>query len=340
MRKHTIIIAEAGVNHNGDLNNALRLIEEAASAGADFVKFQTFRTESLVSADAMQAEYQSKNMGESSMSQFQMLKKLELSEKDHHALMKYCNECGIRFLSTAFDNESMDFLASLGIEYIKVPSGEITNLSYLRKVGSLKKKIILSTGMSVMKDISDAIKVLTDSGTNRNDIYVLHCTTEYPAPYSEVNLNVLKTLASELKLPVGYSDHTQGIEVALAAVALGAVIIEKHFTLDKEMPGPDHKASLDPQELHGLVKAIRNVEAAMGDGIKRVTDSEKKNMSAARKSIHTAAEIKKGQVITNTDLVMLRPGDGISPMESGLVEGKKAKSDLKKNHKISWEDLE
>jgi N-acetylneuraminate synthase len=339
MKQRVLIIAEAGVNHNGNLKTAFRLIEEAAKAGADFVKFQTYKTEALVSADAKMAGYQIKNNKNVSGSQFQMLKKLELSESDHHTLIKYCKQCGIKFLSTAFDLESMDFLARLKPEYIKIPSGEITNLPYLQKAGHLKKKVILSTGMSVIKEISDAVSVLIKAGTKKENISILHCTTEYPAPIKDVNLNVLKTLHKKFKVPVGYSDHTEGIEVSLAAVAMGAVIIEKHFTLDKNMQGPDHKASLNPEELSLLVKSVRNVENAMGDGVKKVTDSEKKNIVAARKSIFTSEAIIKGNLIKPGNLIMLRPGDGISPMEMGKITGKKAARNLEPFHKIKWEDI-
>ncbi|PKP20989.1 MAG: N-acetylneuraminate synthase [Bacteroidetes bacterium HGW-Bacteroidetes-21] len=340
MEKPTLIIAEAGVNHNGDLNIAFKLIEAAAKAGVDFVKFQTFKTEALVSVQAKQADYQAKNLGGAAQTQFEMLKKLELTPADHHALIAHCRQCGIRFLSTAFDLESIDFLATLDLAYFKIPSGEITNLPYLQKIGKLKKSVILSTGMSVLSEIQDAIQILIDAGTLRENISVLHCTTEYPAPLEEVNLNVIRTLHERLQLPVGYSDHTEGIEVSVAAVALGACIIEKHFTLDKNIEGPDHKASLNPDELTALVRSIRNVEKALGDGVKKVTASETKNKTAARKSIFTARKIAAGTVLKSEDLIMLRPGDGISPMEIHQIIGKSVKHDLDSHHKIVREDVQ
>lgn len=333
-----LIIAEAGVNHNGDMEMAHRLIDAAADAGADYVKFQTFKTENLVSASAKKADYQVENTA-SNGSQFEMLKKLELTVEQHHELIAYCKQKNIKFLSTAFDLESIDLLNSLNIQLFKIPSGEITNLPYLEKIGSLKKQVILSTGMCVMSEIEDAINVLVKAGTSRNDISVLHCTTDYPTLVKDVNLRAMLSIQKTLNVPVGYSDHTLGIEVAIAAVAMGAVIIEKHFTLDKALPGPDHKASLDPTELKMMVTAIRNVEKAFGSSEKQPTEREEKNMLVARKSIHLSGKLSKGTVLSSKDLVMKRPGDGISPMKINEVLGKKIKSDLPEEHKLRWEDV-
>ncbi|HEX8514848.1 MAG TPA: N-acetylneuraminate synthase [Bacteroidia bacterium] len=335
-----IIIAEAGVNHNGDIHMAKKLIDKAAEAGADYVKFQTFKTEKLVSASAKKAEYQQKNMSDdASDSQFQMLKKLELSVDQHHILIDYCKTKNIQFLSTAFDLESIDLLVSLGIRLFKVPSGEITNLPYLRKIGSLKEQVIVSTGMCVMEEIKDAVEVLIKAGTSRENISVLHCTTDYPTAFSDVNLNAMLSIQRELNIPVGYSDHTLGIEVPVAAVAMGASIIEKHFTLDKTLPGPDHRASLEPGELKNMICAIRNIELSLGSGEKHPTVTERKNMLVARKSMHLAQDLTKGHLITESDLIMKRPGDGISPMEIDKVIGKQLLKDLVAEHKLNWEDL-
>jgi N,N'-diacetyllegionaminate synthase len=336
-----IIIAEAGVNHNGSMDLAKQLIDAAADAGADYVKFQTFKTEKLVSAKAKKAEYQQKNMNDHvSDSQFDMLKKLELTEEQHHELIAYCKTKNIRFLSTAFDLESIDLLNSIGIDLFKIPSGEITNLPYLRKIGSLKKKVIVSTGMCVMSEIEDAVNVLLNAGTPKDNISILHCTTDYPTAMENVNLKAMLTIQKKFQVPVGYSDHTLGIEVPIAAVALGAVIIEKHFTLNKDLPGPDHKASLEPNELKEMINAIRNIEIALGSPNKEPSEAEKKNMLVARKSIHIASSISKGHFITLDDIIMKRPGDGISPMEMEHIIGKKIKRNLEGEHKLSWEDLE
>lgn len=335
-----MIIAEAGVNHNGDIQLAKKLIDVAADAGADYVKFQTFKTEQLVSPDAKQAEYQKRNLkSEEGSSQFEMLKKLELSEEAHHELIKYCYERKIKFLSTAFDMESLEFLIKLKPSLYKIPSGEITNLPYIKRIGSLKKEVILSTGMSTMKEIGDAVKVLIKAGTSKQKITVLHCNTDYPTKFSDVNLNAMQTISKKLKVKIGYSDHTLGIEVPIAAVALGAVVIEKHFTLDRALPGPDQAASLEPNELKQMVTSIRNIEAALGSDVKTPTASEKKNIVIARKSIHLAKEVKKGKRILENDLIMKRPGDGISPMEIAKVVGKIVKSDLNVNHKLKWSNL-
>lgn len=337
--QHITIIAEAGVNHNGDLNKALLLVEAAAAAGADYVKFQTFRAENLVSAKAKKAEYQITNTGNTD-SQFAMLKKLELTIEDHHALIAHCKKCNIQFLSTAFDLESIDMLENLGVTLFKIPSGEITNLPYLKKIGALKKQVIISTGMCVMSEIADAMQVIEQAGTLKENITVLHCTTDYPTAMADVNLNAMLTIHKELNVTVGYSDHTLGIEVPIAAVAMGAVIIEKHFTLDRTLPGPDHKASLEPDELIALVKSIRHIEQAFGDGKKQPTATEKQNMLVARKSIHVSKDMKQNVVISENDLTMKRPGDGISPMQMETLVGKRMKKDLKKDDKVKWEDVE
>lgn len=336
----TIIIAEAGVNHNGSIQLAKKLIDVAAAAGVDYVKFQTFKAEKLVSPDAKQAEYQKRNLkSESNSSQYEMLKKLELSENAHFELIKYCKKKKIKFLSTAFDMDSLEFLIKLNPGLYKIPSGEITNLPYIKRIGSLSKEVILSTGMSTMKEIENAVGVLVKSGTSKNNITVLHCNTDYPTKFSDVNLNAMQAISKRLKVKIGYSDHTLGIEVPIAAVALGAVVIEKHFTLDRSLPGPDQAASLEPNELKQMVTSIRNIEKALGSSIKAPSESEKKNIIVARKSIHLAKEITKGKRITLSDLVMKRPGDGISPMELQKVVGKVAKNDLSINHKLKWSNL-
>lgn len=328
MMKKVLIIAEAGVNHNGSLKLAKQLIDVAAAAGVDIVKFQTFRAENLVSKQAVQADYQKRNLGSSDQSQFSMLKKLELSQADHQILFEYCREKGVSFLSTAFDFESIDFLATLKPDLWKIPSGEITNYPYLKRIAQFRKPVILSTGMSTLGEITAAMNVLEEFGLSRNQITVLHCNTEYPTPMCDVNLRAMQTIAAELKVSTGYSDHTVGIEIPVAAVALGATVIEKHFTLDRNLAGPDHKASLEPQELKAMVSAIRNVELALGDGVKRISDSERKNKSIARKSIVAACPIKKGEAFNETNLTVKRPGDGISPMFWEEVLGKLAGKDF------------
>lgn len=339
---HTLIIAEAGVNHNGNLSMAMELIDAAANSGADYVKFQTFKADKIVSPQAKKAEYQKANMKEDSTdSQWDMLKKLELSPEAHLQLIAHCREKNIRFLSTAFDLESIDLLFSLGIDLFKVPSGEITNLPYLRKIGALKCKVILSTGMCVMEEIAMAIDALVESGTDRANISVLHCTTDYPTAMEDVNLNAMLQIREQLNVPVGYSDHTLGNEVPIAAVAMGATIIEKHFTLNRNLPGPDHLASLEPLELLAMVKAIRNIEKAIGgSGEKLPTPTEVKNKLVARKSIHLAASVTKGAKIKEQDLIALRPGDGISPMDWDKVIGKTANKEIPSGYKLNWEDLE
>lgn len=338
--KHVLIIAEAGVNHNGDINLAKKLIDVAAEAGVDYVKFQTFKTENLVSARAKKADYQKANLkDDSSDSQFDMLKKLELTIENHHELIAYCKLKNIRFLSTAFDLESIDLLNTLGIDLFKVPSGEITNLPYLKKIGAFNKQVIVSTGMCIMSEIEDAITVLIQSGTDRGKISVLHCTTDYPTAMEDVNLNAMLSIHKQLNIPIGYSDHTLGIEVPIAAVAMGAVIIEKHFTLDKLLPGPDHKASLEPNELIAMVKAIRHIEKALGASEKKPSEAEHKNRLIARKSIHLAKSLSKNHILSECDLIMKRPGDGISPMLMERVVGKKLKDNFEFEHKLNFDDL-
>jgi N-acetylneuraminate synthase len=324
MINHTLIIAEAGVNHNGDLNLAKKLIDVAAEAGVDYVKFQTFKAENIVSKNAKKAEYQKKNSGEDD-SQLEMLKKLELTLENHHELIDYCKEKKLAFFSTGFDLQSLELLHQLGLRLYKVPSGEITNLPYLKKVAKLAEKVIISTGMCNLLDIENAINVFLENGFRKNEIVVLHCNTEYPTPMCDVNLNAMKTIANSFQVGVGYSDHTLGIEIPIAAVALGAEVIEKHFTLDRSMKGPDHAASLEPTELIQMVKTIRNIEMAMGSGLKEPSPSELKNIAIARKSIHAARDIEEGSIITEQDLVMLRPGDGISPMDMAKIIGKVAR---------------
>ncbi|EMO15055.1 N-acetylneuraminate synthase [Leptospira santarosai str. CBC523] len=324
----TLIIAEAGVNHNGDLELARKLIDVAANAGADIVKFQTFEAERLVTKSAKKADYQNSATGNAAESQYEMLKKLELSKENHEKLIQYCKQTGIEFLSTAFDLQSLAFLEQLNLSRYKIPSGEITNLPYLQKIGSSGKPIILSTGMSTLGEIESALLVLETTGAKRNEITVLHCNTEYPTSYSDVNLSAMKSIADAFKIKVGYSDHTSGIEVSVAAVALGASVIEKHFTLDRSLPGPDHKASLEPNELKTMVRSIRNIELSLGDGIKKPSNSELKNISIARKSIVAAFSIKAGEIFTRENLTAKRPGDGISPMRLDEVIGLKAKRDF------------
>lgn len=330
MHMHTLIIAEAGVNHNGSIDIARQLVDKAVEAGVDIIKFQTFKAEKLVSKSAKQAEYQKKNIGSTSDdSQYNMLKKLELSEQDHQELMTYCKERGIQFFSTAFDLESIDYLHSLNLGLWKIPSGEITNYPYIKKIAQYHEPVILSTGMCEMDDISAAMDVLCKNGVERSQITILHCNTEYPTPYKDVNLLAMQQIKKEYQVSVGYSDHTKGIEVPIAAVALGATVIEKHFTLDRNMEGPDHKASLEPDELKAMVSAIRNIEKAVGgDRTKHVSESERKNIAIARKSIVAACDIKKGELLTEENLTVKRPGTGISPMRWEEVVGTKAIKDF------------
>lgn len=327
------IIAEAGVNHNGSLEMAKQLVDAAAEAGADFVKFQTFRAENLVTKDAAKAEYQQKNIGDSDNSQLKMLKALELSRENHLELIEYCKERGIRFLSTAFDLESIDFLHSLGLDIWKIPSGEVSNYPYLRKIAGYNREVIMSTGMCEPWEIAESIQALRENGQDVNKITLLHCTTQYPTPMEDVNLLAMCSLRKFTE-NVGYSDHTQGIEVPVAAAALGATVIEKHFTLSRDLPGPDHKASLEPHELKEMVRAIRNIEKALGDGEKHVADSEKENKSVARKSIVAARPIKKGEVFTEENLTTKRPGDGLSPMCWPKLLGQTADRDYDTDEQI------
>ena len=341
MKNKVKIIAEAGVNHNGDMNLAKKLIDVAVDAGADVVKFQSFKLDKLVSKNAIKADYQLKNTGDKDSSQYEMLKKLVLTIDSAKMLKNYCDEKGIQFLSTPFDEDSIDELVNENlIDYLKVPSGEIVNLKYLKKLGSKKLPIILSTGMCNMREISKAINVILEQGKiKRQDITILHCNTEYPTPMVDVNLNAMITIKNTFKVAVGYSDHTLGIEVPIAAVSLGATVIEKHFTLNRKMNGPDHKASLEPKELKAMVKAIRNIELAMGDGIKKPSLSEKKNIKIARKSIHIAKSIKRGSILKDENIVSRRPGNGISPMDIDKIIGKKVNKDLAEDYILSWSDL-
>lgn len=316
------IIAEAGVNHNGDIEKAKKLVDIAVIAGADAIKFQTFITENIVCRDACKADYQMELTSQNE-SQFDMLKKLELTPRMHEQLIDYCRKKKIMFLSTPFDIDSLHYLVECKIEIIKIPSGEITNYSFLREVGRIGKKVILSSGMSTMDEVRDAVKVLKDNGSS--DITVLHCNTEYPTPYADVNLRAMLTLKEELQVSVGYSDHTQGIEVPIAAAALGASVIEKHFTLDRSMEGPDHKASLEPDELQAMVRAIRNIESALGNGEKKPSESEKKNIGIVRKSIVAKCDINAGELFTEDNLTTKRPGTGVSPMLWEQVIGSTAK---------------
>jgi N,N'-diacetyllegionaminate synthase len=327
MGHKTLIIAEAGVNHNGDMDIACKLIDAAVDSGVDIIKFQTFSAERLVTKDAQKASYQ-KVTTTADESQFSMLKALELSHEQHIFLREYCNKRGIEFFSTAFDLEGLDYLMALGFNKTKIPSGEITNLPYLRKVGGFGKEVILSTGMSSLEEVGAAIKVLERAGTPRQLITVLHCNTEYPTPFSDVNLLAMCSIQNAFDVKVGYSDHTMGIEVAIAAVALGAEVIEKHITLDRNMSGPDHLASIEPHELKQMVISIRNIEAALGDDIKKPSASELKNRPAARKSIVALRNIAKGEIFDEKNLTVKRPGTGISPMQWDGVLGRPASRDF------------
>lgn len=329
MRNKVLIIAEAGVNHNGSLDNAFKLIDAAVDAGVDYVKFQTFKSENLVSKFAKKADYQIQNTGNALDSQFEMLKKLELSHENHELLIDYCKQKNIHFFSTAFDLESLEYLKNIGLDLVKIPSGEITNLPYLRKAAKLFKKVILSTGMCTMEDINAALHVFLKEGITQENITILHCNTEYPTPMNDVNLKAMLSIQREFGTKVGYSDHTLGIEVPIAAVALGASIIEKHFTLDNKMEGPDHAASLKPSQLKNMVTAIRNIEQAIsGDGSKIPSNSELKNIEIARKSIIASRQINKGETLTDKNITVKRPGNGISPMKWDEVLGKVAPRDF------------
>ncbi len=328
------IIAEAGVNYNGRLELAEKLVDLAAEAGADAVKFQTFRADRVVSMKAEKAAYQIETTGNEE-SQYDMIRRLELDRAAHEKLIQRCRDRGdIAFLSSPFDLESIDLLASFGLTTFKIPSGEITNLPYLRKIGALRKEVILSTGMATMGEIEQALAVLSGAGTAMEDITVMHCNTEYPTPMEDVNLRAMCTIAQTFGVSVGYSDHTPGIEIPIAAVALGARVIEKHFTLDKGMEGPDHRASLDPQELRQMILAIRNIEKALGTGIKRPSPSELKNKTIVRKSIVAAKDITKGDLFTEKNITVKRPGSGISPMRWDEIIGQKATRDYLKDDLI------
>lgn len=327
-----LIIAEAGVNHNGSLERAKEMALAAKKAGADIVKYQTAVPEQVVSRFAEKADYQKQQTG-SEESQLEMIKKIHFGFEEHRQLKEYCDEIGIRYLSTPFDLDSIDFLATIDMSVWKIPSGEITNLPYLEKVAALKKPLILSTGMSMLSEIEDALAVLEENGCE--DVTLLHCNTEYPTPMEDVNLLAMRDLEEQFALPVGFSDHTLGIEADIAAAALGACVIEKHFTLDKTLEGPDHQASLEPDELEAMVRAIRNIEKALGTGEKHVTPSEAKNRPIARKSIVAKRAIKKGEVFTAENLTTKRPGDGISPMRWYDVLGKEASRDFAEDEKIS-----
>ena len=332
----TFIIAEAGVNHNGDTDLALKMIDIAADAGADAVKFQTFKAERLLTQYAPKASYQNKTT-KADESQFEMIKNLELSKDAHRVLIDYCSKKNIMFLSSPFDNESIDLLDELGLKIFKIPSGEIVNLPYLRKIGSIDKNIIMSTGMANLEEVDSALNILVSAGTELDKITLLSCNTEYPTPFEDTNLNTMLTLRERFNTKVGYSDHTPGIEVPIAAVAMGAVVIEKHFTLDRNMLGPDHKASLEPVELKSMIMAIRNIEKAMGTGIKAPSPSEIKNIAIARKSIVSSTKIMKGELFSEDNLSTKRPGTGISPMRWDEFIGTKASKDYQKDEQIKEE---
>tara|TARA_B100001063_G_C16746376_1_gene547743 strand:+ start:108 stop:1112 length:1005 start_codon:yes stop_codon:yes gene_type:complete len=331
----TIIIAEAGVNHNGDIETAKRLIDVASDAGVDYVKFQTFKANKIVTKQAKRANYQNENT-KNLDTQYEMLKKLELNEDSHHLLIKYCNDKGIKFLSTGFDLDSLEFLHKIGIRLAKIPSGEITNYPYLKKVAQLFSEVVLSTGMSDMNDINKALAILLKFGVKIENITILHCNTEYPTPMTDVNLKAMLHIQKELDVKIGYSDHTLGIEVPIAAVALGAILIEKHFTLDRSFPGPDHRASLEPNELKYMVKSIRNIEKALsGSEIKEPSKSELKNKQIIRKSIIALKPIKKGEIFNNRNIGTKRPGTGISPMKWESFIGQASKDNFEQDELIS-----
>ncbi len=332
-KSHIIIIAEAGVNHNGSIPMAKEMIDVAADAGADLVKFQTFTAEKLVIKTAKKADYQ-KNSSDQTESQFQMIKKLELSRNDHEILLEHCNKNNIQFLSTPFDRQSINLLDEINIPFFKIPSGEITNLPYLRHIGGIGKPVVISTGMATISEVKNAMSILLDAGIKQNDITVLHCNSEYPSPMKDVNLKAMQTLENELGVKVGYSDHTLGIEVSVAAVAMGAKVIEKHFTLDRNLYGPDHGASLEPSELKEMISAIRNIERALGDGVKKPSQSEIKNLLISRKSIVSKRPIKKGELFSKENLTVKRPGNGISPMKWDEILGSVSIRDYLKDELI------
>ncbi|WP_061218220.1 N-acetylneuraminate synthase [Leptospira weilii] len=333
------IIAEAGVNHNGSLDMAKQLIDIAVEAGVDYVKFQTFKSENVISRKAQKAEYQIHNTRDANESQLEMVKKLEFNEEQHRRLIAHCKLKNIKFLSTPFDLDSINLLEKFNLDFFKIPSGEITNLPYLKKIASINKPVVLSTGMCYLGEIEWAINQLITYGLTRDMITVLHCNTEYPTPIEDVNLSAMLSIRESLKTRVGYSDHTLGIEVPIAAVAMGAVLIEKHFTISRALEGPDHPASLEPFELKEMVRAIRNIEKAIGDGIKRPSSSEIKNIAIARKSIHYSKNLKKGQVLTENDLVMKRPGIGVSPMFVENFIGRKLICDVSEEDMLRFSDF-
>lgn len=336
IQNRCFIIAEAGVNHNGDINIAKKLVDKAKEAGVDAIKFQTFRAENLVTKEAPKAEYQKETTGDGS--QFEMLKKLALSLEDHIILKKYCEEKGIMFISTPFDYESVDLLEKTGVSLYKVSSGDLTNLPLLSYIANKNKPIILSTGMANLGEVEEAVETISKAGNDR--IILLHCTSNYPTAYEDVNLRAMLTMKEAFKLPVGYSDHTIGIEIPIAAVALGAKVIEKHFTLDRNMKGPDHRASIEPDELKIMVRSIRNIELAMGDGIKRCNKSEENIRKVARKSIVAGRDISKDEVITINNISFKRPEFGLKPKYVDLVVGKKARRNIKVNEFITFNDVE
>lgn len=333
--KKTLIIAEGGVNHNGDVNLAHKLIDAAYEAGADIIKFQTFDASLLTTFRAKKAKYQIKNSNEKE-SQQEMLSKLQLTEKDHYELIKHCDHKRIEFLSTAFDDNSINLLRKLDLKRIKIPSGEITNLPYIRKSISLNKPIIISTGMAYLSEIKSSLDEIYKLGVKKENVILLHCSSEYPAPIEKVNLNAMITIKETFNVDIGYSDHTKGIEISIAAVALGAKVLEKHLTLDNNLPGPDHKASIEPNEFKKMVNNIRNVDEALGNGNKIPSDVEIENRKVIRKSIVAAKDIKKGDIFSATNLVSKRPGTGISPMEWDDILGKKSNYDFKKDDLIKW----
>lgn len=340
MRNRVLIIAEAGVNHNGSLELAKKLVDAAADAGVDYVKFQTFKADKLVNKSAKKAEYQIENTLDSEESQYNMLKKLELTHFMHSELIDYCFYKQIKFLSSGFDEESIDYLDDLGINLFKIPSGEITNKPYLQHIARKGKDIILSTGMADLKEIGDALAIFTKEGLSKEQITILHCNSEYPTPMEDVNLLAMNAIHEAFGVAIGYSDHTRGIEVPIAAVALGAKVIEKHFTLNHDFPGPDHKASLEPNELKSMVTAIRNIELAIsGSGEKNPTKSELKNKNIARKSLHLKHFVAKGTQLKTEDIIILRPGNGISPMQIEEVIGRFTMLDLEVDRLLRWEDI-
>ncbi len=334
---HTLIIAEAGVNHNGSLDLAFQLIDAARASGADAVKFQSFRADLLAAPSAKKAEYQKRAEANSGESQHEMLRKLELDAKAHEKLIEHCRSVGIQFLSSPFDSQSADLLALMGVPLLKIPSGEITNLPFLEHLARKGKPLILSTGMSTLGEVEEAIHVLQNTGAGQ--LTLLHCVTEYPAPYAEVNLRAMLTLKSAFGLPVGYSDHTPGIDIAIAACAMGAEVIEKHFTLSRSLAGPDHAASLEPSELQDLVTSIRHVEAALGNGIKAPAPCEVPNIPVARKSVVAAREIPAGHRIVREDLDIKRPGNGIAPRLLPALIGRTVRQALAKDDIITWDHL-